>query len=547
MDFELCHDTGVENPAKVNGCSALPHHRGFSTCGRGSDRSGMTSRLSQRLLAVLGAVMLLPGPALAQSSAEVKYPAGEEEWYVVKMQDAKCGYMTAKSDRVGDEIHTKVRMSFEIARAEARVKITMDQSYRETLGGRPLALDYEATMGQMPIRYEGVVRDRRLTLTTSQAGSSRKETIDFDPDIKFAWGQLLEQRKRGLNIGTEFTIKTYEPSLKTDGPVSMTFKVLGKDRIDLDGKKQEAYRVTATMQFQGMPIVTESWVDEDSTPLLTTLDMGIAKVTVIRATKEEALKGGAPPELFFSTFVPVEKRIDPQAREVTLRLRLPPNDSRKLPELPNTGMQTFRRVNDHEGLLTIRRIDWKKIGKASEGAPSASMREYLRSSTMLDLEDGRIKKLARRAVRGAKSPADKADALRKFVTDYVEDKSLDVGFASASEVARNKSGDCSEHGVLLAALARAAGLPARGVSGIVQIPEGYAEGHTAAFGYHMWAQVNIGGQWVDIDAALRQTDCDPTHVALSLLPLNDEGILDSIATMLPLLGRLQIEVVDVKK
>lgn len=491
-----------------------------------------------------GAVFADP---VSKSVAEVKYPDGEDEWYVVKLQDAKCGYMHSFADRVGEEIHTKIRMSFEIARAEARVKITMDQSYRETLAGRPLSLSYEATMGQMPIRYAGEVKDGKIILTTSQAGSNRKETIDFDPEVRFAWGQVLEQRKRGLKSGTEFTVKTYEPSLKTDGPVSMTFKVHGKDKIEVDGKKQEAYRVTATMKLQDTPIVTESWVDEDSTPIITTFDMGIAKVTMVRSTKEEALKAGAPPELFLSTFVPIKKRIDASAKEVTLRLRLPSDDPRKLPELPKTGMQTFKRASDHEGLLTIRRIDWDKARKATAGAPSAEMSEFLRSSTMLDLSDGRIKKLARRAVRGATSPAQKADALRKFVTDYVEDKNLDVGFASASEVARNKSGDCTEHGVLLAALARAAGLPSRGVSGIVQIPEGFGEGDQAAFGYHMWAQVNIAGQWVDIDAALRQTDCDPTHVALSLLPLNDEGILDSIGTMLPLLGRLEIEVVDVKK
>jgi transglutaminase-like putative cysteine protease len=492
-------------------------------------------------------VLSMASLALAQTSSDVKYPDGGEEWYVVKMQDAKCGYMMATATRVGDEIHTKVLMSFEVARAEARVKIAMDQNYRETLGGRPLSLSYESVMGQMPIQYEGVVKDRRLTLTTSQAGSSRTDTIDFDPDIKFAWGQLLEQRKRGMKIGTEFTVKTYEPSLKTDGPLALTFKVLGKDRVEVEGKKREAWRVSATLQVQGMPITTESWVDDDSTPLITTFDLGIAKVTVVRSTKEEALKDGAPPELFLNTFVPIEKRIDPEVREVTLRLRLPADDARKLPDFPKTEMQTFRRVNDHEGLLTIRRMDWEKIRKASAAEPSANLREFLRSSTMLDLEDGRIKKLARRAVRGVKSPAEKADAVRKFVTDYVEEKGLDVGFATASEVARTKSGDCTEHGVLVAALARAAGIPARGVSGIVQIPEGYAEGHEAAFGYHMWAQVNIGGRWVDIDAALRQTDCDPTHVAVALLPLNDEGVFDSIATMLPLLGRLQIEVVEVKK
>ena len=174
------------------------------------------------------------------------------------------------------------------------------------------------------------------------------------------------------------------------------------------------------------------------------------------------------------------------------------------------------------------------------------MKDYLRASPTVDINDSRIKRLARKAVKGANTPAEKADALRKFVTDYIEHKSMDVGFATASEVARSKQGDCSEHGVLLAALARAAGLPARGVSGIVEVPQGYLTEDQNAFGYHMWAQVYIDGQWVDIDGALRQTECDATHIALSLMPLNEEGMIDSLMSLIPLLGRLELKIISVK-
>ena len=50
----------------------------------------------------------------------------------------------------------------------------------------------------------------------------------------------------------------------------------------------------------------------------------------------------------------------------------------------------------------------------------------------------------------------------------------------------------------------------------------------------------------DIDAAMRQTDCDPTHIALALMPLNDEGVMDSVLPLLPLLGQLRIEVLEVE-
>ncbi len=51
-------------------------------------------------------------------------------------------------------------------------------------------------------------------------------------------------------------------------------------------------------------------------------------------------------------------------------------------------------------------------------------------------------------------------------------------------------------------------------------------------------------EWVDIAAALRQPDSDTTHIALATMPLNDEGLGDALTTLLPLLGRLEIEVVE---
>jgi transglutaminase-like putative cysteine protease len=278
-------------------------------------------------------------------------------------------------------------------------------------------------------------------------------------------------------------------------------------------------------------------------------NMGGFTVRVLAATKEQALEGNAAPELFINTFVKVDKRISDNAKVVKYRLRLPDDKTDlKMPELPETPAQSVQRVNDHEAILTVRRLDWEAIRKASnKAAADPAMKAYLQASSTVDINDRRIKTHARRAVKGCKTPAEKADALRRYVTEFIENKSLDVGFATASEVVRTRKGDCSEHAVLLAALARAAGLPARGVSGIVQIPTGMLPASSGSmFGYHMWTQVNIDGQWVDIDAALRQTDCNPTHIALAIMPLNDEGMAGSVVSMLPLLGRLQMEVISVE-
>jgi hypothetical protein len=477
-------------------------------------------------------------------------PKAEEHWFIVKLQDQKCGYMFIGVKPEGREVHTRSLMSMEVRRDEHVVKITADQQFRESQDGRPLGFRSVMTLAEKPMITEGTIENGRLKLTQEQYGTKQESTHDFDPEAKFAWGLQLEQRKHGLAPGTTFTVKSYDPGISIDRSFELTLKVEGKEPITMpSGEKRELIKVTSKMDLQGMSISTLSWVDDEAEPQVMDFNMGGFTVRVLAATKEQALEGNAAPELFINTFVKVDKRISDNAKVVKYRLRLPDDKTDlKMPELPETPAQSVQRVNDHEAILTVRRLDWEAIRKASnKAAADPAMKAYLQASSTVDINDRRIKTHARRAVKGCKTPAEKADALRRYVTEFIENKSLDVGFATASEVVRTRKGDCSEHAVLLAALARAAGLPARGVSGIVQIPTGMLPASSGSmFGYHMWTQVNIDGQWVDIDAALRQTDCNPTHIALAIMPLNDEGMAGSVVSMLPLLGRLQMEVISVE-
>ena len=104
----------------------------------------------------------------------------------------------------------------------------------------------------------------------------------------------------------------------------------------------------------------------------------------------------------------------------------------------------------------------------------------------------------KQATKGIKDTAKAAQAIEKFVGEYISEKNLSVGYASASEVAVSKQGDCSEHAVLTAAMCRAVGIPARIVVGLVYVEE---FGHRKnIFGGHAWNQVYIDGKWIGIDA-----------------------------------------------
>ena len=143
----------------------------------------------------------------------------------------------------------------------------------------------------------------------------------------------------------------------------------------------------------------------------------------------------------------------------------------------------------------------------------------------------------------------RARAIRKAVYRYITAKNLDVGFASAAEVARTRKGDCTEHAVLLTAALRAAGIPARVAGGLIYADE--FAGAKGIFGYHMWSQalVKVDGtpRWVDVDATLHlEPGYDATHIALMAAPLSDaQGTQDMLA-IAAAMGRVKISVVGVE-
>lgn len=515
-------------------------------------------RMPGRFIRLLALTLAFP-PVLAfaepaATSRPAELPAEgvfDESWFIVQMMGQHCGHMHSTMTRSGDEIKTETAIVIELTRSSTKLRVSIEQEFRESLAGEARSFRQVQKLGEMPSVISGTIENGKLKFVEEQAGARHEKVYNWDSEAKFAWGTLLQQRKHGLAPGTRYVLKSYEASIRPDGAVDTMIEVIGKEDVDVLGTKRRLNHVVATLNLgksdnpatAGLPteLASDNWLDDDAEPVITTMNLGIIKASVYKSTREKALATGAPVEMFLQTFVKAKGSLEKSPKRVKYRLRLPTDAMMKLPDLPNTDMQTFKRVSDHEAILEVTATDWDKLEASTEkGSPQD---DYLRSSAILDINNRQIKRLAKRAVGDAQEPIAQADALRKFVTGYIKDKSLGVGFATATEVAKNRRGDCTEHGVLLAALARACGIPARGVSGLIDIPASFSV-KGLQFGYHMWTQVYINGKWVDLDAAMRQTRCAPTHIAVSLLPLNDEGMIDSVRGLLPLMGRLEIEILE---
>ncbi len=147
-----------------------------------------------------------------------------------------------------------------------------------------------------------------------------------------------------------------------------------------------------------------------------------------------------------------------------------------------------------------------------------------------------IIKLARQGAGDAQTPQQKMQNLQEFVRRFIRTKDLNVGYASALEVAKNPEGDCTEHAVLLAALGRALDIPTRVVDGLAYADH-YA-GSDHVFVPHAWAQAYVDGHWQSFDAALPGFDAG--HIALAVGDGDPWRFFSGFDT----LGRLRVDKVE---
>jgi len=213
------------------------------------------------------------------------------------------------------------------------------------------------------------------------------------------------------------------------------------------------------------------------------------------------------------------------------------------PTLESSGAQVVSAVED--GAVEVS-VDASRSSEAT--AAEREDMALLRASILVDCDEPVVRELASSILRAAGLVADateaaRAEALRAGVFRFITNKSMATAFAGASEVVRTKSGDCSEHAVLLAALLRAQGIPARVASGMV-----YADhfaGGDHVFVWHMWTQAMLGGRWHDLDATLDSRAFHPGHLLLATSVQDDAQLDADFSAIVAVMGNVKIEVLRV--
>jgi hypothetical protein len=453
-----------------------------------------------------------PTPIALRSAERISESV--EEWWGVYYRGEKIGYANQiiEPKSAGYEIrdYSELRLNLLGTSQAATTKVRMDVDEEWALNN----FEFELRSGEVQFKASGQVSPGRLAVETFSAGhrASREIPLTQRPYLlaalkPFVATQQLEEKK-------DYYFSTFDPATLSQQVTKVVIE--GRENISIGDRTEPALRVR--QQFKGISVV--SWIDGSGRTLKEESPGGLSMTRQSPAqARELGTARSVSLDLIAQTSIRVAIPITDPGRKDFLKLRLSGFDPAGFSL--SGGRQQF-----HEGILEIRREPSKATPSFSLPSSDRRLVAYLQPTPFLQSDNPKIRALAGEII-GAEKDARKA-ALR--IKDWVYTniaKKPTVSIPTALEVLQTRRGDCNEHAVLFNALARAAGIPAKTVVGVV-----YMRG---AFYYHAWSEVWVG-DWVSLDPVLNQFPADVTHVKFL------EGDIDRQIDILRLIGNLKIEV-----
>ncbi len=487
------------------------------------------------------ALLLLAALIASASGESPAQPDDFERWYVASLMNQPAGWMVSRVKRTDARIITTQNLHIAIRRGAATVTVEMNTEFVETPDGQPIKATVVQKMANNATTREIRFTDDGMELINEQFGRKTRRTLPavaepwLPPDAaRRALAEAIDRKRDTIEV------TTLDPSSSME-PIRVKMRIVGPRQIEVYGKTVPAVEVESQVTLAGgMQLTATEFVDDRGHALRSDVSAGFFTLQLEAADEALAKAQVRPPELLAQTLVQPNQPIT-QPRSVehgvyVLRLK-----QGELPDLPTGPTQQVMPSSDQQSA----RVTVTTAPQSTEPQEAEPAEPPLKHTATADGRDPQVKALTAQALQGVGSdPAVRAEGLRRFVRRHIQAKNLSVGMATASEVARTRTGDCTEHAVLLAAMLRSAGIPARAASGLMYVDQFI--GQRGVFGYHMWTQAWLDGRWVDLDAMLDEVPFDATHITLSVSDLDETGMTNDLVQLVPIIGNLQISILKVE-
>ena len=453
-----------------------------------------------------------PPPVITIRSTE-KITENVEEWWGVFHRGEKIGYASqtitpkSKGYQLSDQSVLNLNLLGTVQPARTRLHMEANEDWILE------QFDFELVSNEMRFHARGAVNAGKLKLAIDSGGhqSTRDLVLTQAPYLLAALKPYVVTQQ--LEPGKKFLFSTFDPSTLSQQVTTVVIE--GRERIRVGDRTEAAIRLRQS--FRGISVV--SWVDGQGRTLKEESPAGLSLVSQNAQAAKNLPARAVTLDIVAQTAIPLMTPLADSHERDALRLKLSGVN------LANFSLHGGRQKLAGDG-LEIRLEKLRDLAPQRIPVKESHFASYLQPTAFLQTDHPAIQALAAKITQGETDAYKAAVKIKNWIYKEIA-KQPTVSIPNALEVLTTKKGDCNEHTVLFNALARAAGIPAKTVVGVVHL--------RGAFYYHAWSEIWLGA-WVSLDSVLNQFPADVTHIKFL------EGEIDRQIDLLQLIGNLKIEV-----
>ena len=491
-----------------------------------------------------------PNPTSPKPDAQADGKPLFDYWFAAAVEGRPIGYLHwygREVERQGRTLHVGTKdLRFTVARFGDRATMFGSESTVESPEGEVVltSMRQEIGRGQF-LALSGAVDGKTLKVTGGGAARGAADEVPWPAGVVgLVREPKLFKENAALLPGETFAYPAYFPQVNRVVTVTVTFE--GEQAMALwpntPPRKLRRYTartepITDGKQTVKLPPGT-TWVDaETAEPYLVEFKFaGLGgRVTFLRTAEAAATAPVAnPPDLGVIQAIPLDREIPGihGRAAVVYKVSVPDEDDDPATVFAADARQRVKNLDPK-----AKTFELHVSGAAAADAPADPPPgpEFLASNFYLAADDERVKAHAAAAVGGLPDGAgalDRARAVERWVARNMKQIEFSQAMATADNVARTLSGDCTECAMLAAAMCRAVGVPSRTAIGLVYAP---GPGGKPTLAYHMWFEAYAGGRWVPLDATLGRGGVGPGHLKITDHSWHNEK------SMLPLLPVLRMQ------
>lgn len=436
---------------------------------------------------------------------EIPKQGAPQEYFSYLINGKKVGYYTKSRFVESDKVITIKNEFTKLHRVGATVETVEYTKHVQRPDGEPIAFErIEKTDSKFWFfhdrkskRIEGAKKeDGDFEATKTSKGKTKHYEIKCPDGLLLSEGLRLLIKETDLKEGEKFSVKEisgYDPF-----DISEDDWIIGQTKdISLLHNTlvlTEIFITKSSKLYGKHPLV--AYVDRDFNIKKIAATIGGMTFEYISCSREFALRKTEKVSLASMAVIHSPVRLNNPEKAKRIRYHLIPITNIEL-EIPSCDNQSVEKSEDGSIFVTVHPAKEPDGISFPYTGTDKGAQEALKPTEILQCDDENIIALARKAVGKTKDAAKAARKIEAFAHGYIK-PSGSSAYASAVEVANERKGDCTEYAVLMAAMCRAAGIPARVMSGYVYCD--YFDGKWHVFVPHAWTEVYIGDKWIGLDA-----------------------------------------------